>query len=61
MFGAALYFAENSSKCNQYVNCPICGKGNIASDMTSVCSCTSESKVPYVMILCRVAIGNPCK
>lgn len=26
MFGAGIYFAENSSKSNQYIPCPSCGK-----------------------------------
>eukprot|EP01124_Arcella_intermedia_P034112 TRINITY_DN8397_c0_g1_i1.p1 TRINITY_DN8397_c0_g1~~TRINITY_DN8397_c0_g1_i1.p1 ORF type:complete len:654 (+),score=69.30 TRINITY_DN8397_c0_g1_i1:131-2092(+) len=31
MFGPGMYFAENSSKSNQYVDCPICHKGSIDS------------------------------
>jgi len=69
-----LYFAENSSKSNQYVDCPSCGYGSIHSKTCGKCSCTvqlekavSEQrwegndnwKGHYAMILCRVFLGRP--
>ena len=62
MYGAAIYFGEHSSKCNQYVDCPICGKGCISADVGSKCICTKKNDTkPYVMLYCRVTLGNPCK
>jgi len=56
MFGSGLYFAENSSKSNQYVPCPKCGKGCIGK---SECHCEPETiTLPYTMLLSRVILGN---
>eukprot|EP01119_Soliformovum_irregulare_P014845 TRINITY_DN4097_c0_g1_i1.p1 TRINITY_DN4097_c0_g1~~TRINITY_DN4097_c0_g1_i1.p1 ORF type:complete len:497 (-),score=101.57 TRINITY_DN4097_c0_g1_i1:89-1579(-) len=54
MFGAGLYFAENSSKSNQYVPCPQCGKGAIFTP--DVCRC--KEPILYSMFLCRVLLGD---
>jgi hypothetical protein len=37
MFGAGIYLAENSSKSNQYVPCPNCGRGSIVKK--GICNC----------------------
>eukprot|EP01124_Arcella_intermedia_P028278 TRINITY_DN5714_c0_g1_i1.p1 TRINITY_DN5714_c0_g1~~TRINITY_DN5714_c0_g1_i1.p1 ORF type:complete len:333 (-),score=86.74 TRINITY_DN5714_c0_g1_i1:1092-2090(-) len=66
MFGSGIYFAENSSQCNQYVDCPNCRKGalgGVKADMKELdtCQCTPEDvekKGGYVMILARVLLGD---
>jgi len=57
MFGPGIYFAENSSKSNQYIACPNCDGGSIP---TKTVSCRCEKKdIVYCMILTRVCLGNP--
>lgn len=56
MFGAGIYFAENSSKSNQYVPCPQCGKGAIFTD--GICTCNLISTQNYGMLMCRVILGD---
>jgi len=57
MFGAGIYFAENSSKSNQYIPCTSCNKGSIPRK-DNRCNCKKVSE-PYAMILSRVILGNP--
>jgi len=57
MFGPGIYFAENSSKSNQYVACPKCDGGSIPRKGQK-CSCDA-SEIIYSMILSRVCLGNP--
>ena len=54
MFGGGLYFADLSSKSNQYVPCTACYKGSIGRDP---CKCEAVEK-PYRMLLCRVLLGR---
>eukprot|EP00727_Mastigamoeba_balamuthi_P005648 m51a1_g1702 putative poly(adp-ribose) polymerase (526) ;mRNA; f:498370-500599 len=56
MFGGGIYFAENSSKSNQYVPCSTCKSGHIESKHG--CTCFDKSPIPHAMLLCRVALGN---
>jgi len=56
MFGPGIYFAEHSSKANQYVACPKCQGGSIPKKNT-LCSCTGD--IEYCMLLSRVCLGNP--
>eukprot|EP01124_Arcella_intermedia_P028280 TRINITY_DN5714_c0_g1_i3.p1 TRINITY_DN5714_c0_g1~~TRINITY_DN5714_c0_g1_i3.p1 ORF type:complete len:664 (-),score=123.60 TRINITY_DN5714_c0_g1_i3:1051-3042(-) len=66
MFGSGMYFAENSSKSNQYVDCPNCMKGAMGCFKAGTkefdpCKCTPEDvekKGGYVMILARVLLGD---
>jgi len=59
MFGAGIYFAENSSKSNQYIPCTRCNKGSIPRGKLK-CECVKDSvQDPYAMILARVILGNP--
>eukprot|EP01117_Protostelium_nocturnum_P011939 TRINITY_DN4368_c0_g1_i1.p1 TRINITY_DN4368_c0_g1~~TRINITY_DN4368_c0_g1_i1.p1 ORF type:complete len:634 (+),score=161.77 TRINITY_DN4368_c0_g1_i1:256-2157(+) len=55
MFGAGIYFAENASKSNQYVPCPICGQGSIISK-SAICTCGTS--ITYTLLLCRVILGD---
>eukprot|EP00727_Mastigamoeba_balamuthi_P008797 m51a1_g454 hypothetical protein (556) ;mRNA; r:144948-147209 len=58
MFGGGLYFAENSSKSNQYVPCAVCQGGTMAKD-SPPCSCPAGVvQKPQAMLLCRVTLGN---
>jgi hypothetical protein len=50
MFGAGVYFAENSSKSNQYVPCPDCER--------EACRCLVPSEKPLCLMLCRVTMGE---
>jgi len=54
MFGGGIYFAENSSKSNQYVPCSNCNGGAVFS--TTNCSCKDQGILG--LILCRVALGD---
>lgn len=56
MFGAGIYFAEISSKSNQYIPCPQCLGGAIFSP-NPVCNC-KEMKESFGMIVCRVLLGD---
>lgn len=49
VFGAGLYFAENSSKSNQYNDCPRCGKNSIVcqAENEQDCKCTWEEVDEY--------------
>jgi len=59
MFGFAAYFADRSSKSNQYIPCTTCGKGAIGAIYTK-CDCKPENiKEPYCMLISRVILGNP--
>jgi hypothetical protein len=53
-----MYFAENSSKSNQYVPCSGCHLGNIACKQA--CSCQTVPTEPHCILLCRVTLGNIC-
>jgi len=58
MFGAGCYFAENSSKSNQYAPCPICRNGAIPN--RTLCHDSPEMIAKsrgYVMIFARVLLG----
>jgi hypothetical protein len=57
MFGIGVYLAENSSKSNQYVPCPVCKGGSIGMKQKCNCGNSTESHV-YKMILCRTVLGN---
>ena len=48
MFGKGIYFAENSSKSNQYADCSFCGYDNCNGCVDGV----------FVMFLCRVTLGG---
>lgn len=52
MFGAGLYFAENSSKSNQYVNGIMGGTGCAQHKDRSCYTCNRQ------MLLCRVSLGK---
>eukprot|EP01103_Thecamoeba_quadrilineata_P009894 TRINITY_DN2017_c0_g1_i1.p1 TRINITY_DN2017_c0_g1~~TRINITY_DN2017_c0_g1_i1.p1 ORF type:complete len:455 (+),score=99.16 TRINITY_DN2017_c0_g1_i1:55-1419(+) len=54
MFGAGLYFAENSSKSNQYVHSGACTC--VGPSATTSCRCTQTDE--YSMLVCRVALGD---
>jgi len=63
MFGAALYFAENSSKSNQYVHSGSCKLSGAMPrdpharqqwDRDCTCKCADEC----CMLLCRVTLGD---
>jgi len=59
MFGNAVYLAENFSKSNQYVACPLCNGNSISR--SSVCNCTPqdiENAAGYVMIVARAILGD---
>jgi len=57
MFGGGIYFADNSSKSNQYVPCPTCGQGWVFAK--SECKCAAKDvKEPFKMIISRVVIGD---
>jgi len=57
MFGGGLYFAENSSKSNQYVSCPNCKNGAINRPR---CNCQKEDVTSdYQLLFTRVCLGNP--
>jgi len=56
MFGGGCYFAEDSSKSNQYIPCPTCGKGAIFRAKSEECKCDPNLEFP--MVLCRVLLGD---
>ncbi len=70
MFGKGVYFAENSSKSNTYVSCPCGGFGPTAAVLNekekkyyqtknlTCCTC-GKTDTTFVMLLCRVMLGNP--
>jgi hypothetical protein len=57
MFGGGCYFAEDSSKSNQYIPCPTCGAGAIFKGKSSECHCDPEEQV-FPILLCRVLLGD---
>jgi len=57
MFGPGIYFAENSSKSNQYVSCPKCSSGAIPKK-NRTCTC-KDPDIVYQILLTRVCLGNP--
>jgi hypothetical protein len=57
MFGGGCYFAEDSSKSNQYIPCPTCGKGAIFRAKSEDCKCNPELQ-EFPMVLCRVLLGD---
>ncbi|PRP80347.1 hypothetical protein PROFUN_11916 [Planoprotostelium fungivorum] len=57
MFGAGIYFAENASKSNQYVPCPVCGQGSILSEKPN-CVCNTLGGSEMTLLLCRVIMGD---
>jgi len=57
MYGPGIYFAENSSKANQYVSCPNCDGGAIKKGEKMECRCQGE--IEYRIILARVCLGTP--
>jgi hypothetical protein len=58
MFGAGLYFADNSSKSNQYTHsgtCKLTGMAGLGQQNQCSCKKTDEA----CMLLCRVTLGEP--
>jgi hypothetical protein len=53
MFGAGLYFAENSSKSNQYVHSGAC---TVSGPNAPGCKCKKSDEVS--LLVCRVALGD---
>eukprot|EP01111_Echinosteliopsis_oligospora_P015668 TRINITY_DN6268_c0_g1_i1.p1 TRINITY_DN6268_c0_g1~~TRINITY_DN6268_c0_g1_i1.p1 ORF type:complete len:259 (-),score=49.79 TRINITY_DN6268_c0_g1_i1:56-832(-) len=53
MFGAGLYFAENSSKSNQYCHAGACTSSGFQS---TSCRCTQSDEV--CLLVCRVTLGD---
>jgi hypothetical protein len=56
MFGGGFYLAENSSKSNQYIPCPGCGKNSIF--WGSGCSCKNQKDLEFSIILYRAVLGD---
>ncbi|CAF1159463.1 unnamed protein product [Didymodactylos carnosus] len=56
MLGGGFYLAENSSKCNQYIPCPGCGKNSIPSG--SGCNCPDQEDLVFSIILYRAILGD---
>jgi len=54
MFGAGLYFAENSSKSNQYCHAGSCTASGFQS---TACRCTQNDEL--CLLVCRVTLGDP--
>ena len=54
MFGGGCYFAEDSSKSNQYIPCPQCGGGAIFC--RDECKCHDPGFYP--IMICRVLLGD---
>ncbi|EGG18645.1 poly(ADP-ribose) polymerase [Cavenderia fasciculata] len=53
MFGAGLYFAENSSKSNQYCHAGACTSSGFKANN---CKCTQKDEV--CLLVCRVILGE---
>ncbi|GAM20617.1 hypothetical protein SAMD00019534_037920 [Acytostelium subglobosum LB1] len=53
MFGAGLYFAENSSKSNQYCHAGACTASGFQSNS---CRCATSDEV--CLLVCRVTLGD---
>lgn len=56
MFGGGFYLAENSSKSNQYISCPGCGKNAIFRDIG--CHCRNQDNLEFSIILYRAVLGD---
>ena len=56
MFGGGFYLAENSSKSNQYIPCPMCGQNAIGRD--DKCSCENQEDLEFTMIIYRAILGD---
>ncbi len=58
MFGSALYFAEHSSKANQYTHCGSCSMvgGTPGLNAGQQCKCLPSDEA--CLLLCRVALGD---
>lgn len=54
MFGAGLYFAENSSKSNQYCHAGACTSSGAQASM---CKCSYNDEL--CLLVCRVTLGDP--
>ncbi|KAF2072609.1 hypothetical protein CYY_006068 [Polysphondylium violaceum] len=53
MFGAGLYFAENSSKSNQYCHAGACTNSGF---LAQSCRCSAKDEV--CLLVCRVVLGD---
>ena len=56
MFGAGLYFADNSSKANQYCHGGSCTASGF---LTGRAQCRCKKSEEACILLCRVALGDP--
>lgn len=56
MFGAGLYFAENSSKANQYCHGGSCTASGF---LTGRAQCRCKKSEEAAILLCRVSLGDP--
>ncbi len=56
MFGGGFYLAENSSKSNQYIPCPGCGKNAIFRDIG--CQCKNQENIEFSIIIYRAVLGD---
>ena len=56
MFGAGIYFADNSSKANQYCHGGSCTASGF---LTGRAQCRCKKTEEACMMLCRVALGDP--
>ena len=56
MFGGGFYLAENSSKSNQYIPCPGCGKNSVFT--SKECQCNDQESLEFSMILYRAVLGD---
>jgi hypothetical protein len=58
MFGGGVYFAENSSKCNQYNHVGACAVSGY-KDTTAGAKCKCKKQDLVQMLLPRVLLGHP--
>ena len=56
MFGGGFYLAPNSSKSNQYISCPQCGKNSISTN--GGCECQNQEQLLFSIILYRAVLGD---
>jgi hypothetical protein len=56
MFGGGFYLAENSSKSNQYIPCPGCGKNAIFHG--EGCRCKDQENLEFSIVLYRAVLGD---
>eukprot|EP00759_Apiculatamorpha_spiralis_P036309 PhF_6_TR36518/c0_g1_i1/m.53793 len=59
MFGCGVYFAENSSKSDQYSHCVDCKQIGAVYKGSVLPPCTCTHGKPKYMLLCRVVLGDP--